>query len=321
MEQPQAPAPTCAELARTCPRTPYLGSMNWVLRKSAFTFLCTGFFATTGIAQEAAKDSIQQAALVEGASADSLNADSLPVDSARAARMAVQAELSREISALSSAQLGSETYAWTHLATFQLKRAGQVQTQVFWYNPKAPSNPLIWQLEGGSSEAVFYLDAASGRAATLHLNSLSGSFIPARIASQAGFTGNQSEYLPKKSTAWKAGNSGNAWSMTENGFQTTIELDEEKDAARAQVAFDWMRIQPIEAVQLPFEAKRHPILSMTRRDAEGKSVYELTWMDWQELEEPLVIDATELTISDPERDLHTIAREWAAEKKAKEAAE
>lgn len=295
--------------------------MNWVPRKRVFTLLFTGVFATIGIAQEAAIDSIQPAAVMEGAAADSLNSDSLPVDSARAARMAFQAELSREISALSSAQLGSNTYTWTHFATFQLKRAGQVQTQVFWYNPKAPSNPLIWQLDDGKSEAVFYLDAASGRAATLHLNSLRGSFIPARIAAEAGFTGNLSEFLPKRSTAWKAGNSGKEWSMNEDGFQTTIELDEEKDAARAHVVFDWMRIQPIEAVQLPFEAQRRPILSMTRSDEKGTPVYELNWVDWQELEEPLVIDASQLTISDPERDLHTIAREWAAEKKAKEAAE
>lgn len=295
--------------------------MKWVQKKRVFALLCTGVFATTGIAQEAAEDSIPQARVVESAAADSINSDSLPVDSARAARMAFQAELSREISALSSAQLGSETFTWTHLATFELTRAGQVQTQVFWSNPKAPSNPLIWQLKDGTSEAVFYLDAASGRAATLHLNSLRGSFIPARIAAQAGITGNQSEFLPKKSTAWKPGNSGNVWSMNEDGFQTTIELDEEKDTARAQAVFNWMRLQPIEAVQLPFDAQRRPILSMTRSDEAGKPLYELHWLDWQELEEPLVIDATQLTISDPERDLHTIAREWAAEKKAKEAAE
>jgi hypothetical protein len=34
------------------------------------------------------------------------------------------------------------------------------------------------------------------------------------------------------------------------------------------------------------------------------------------LESPLEIDAAALTISDPERDLKTIAREWAAQQEA-----
>lgn len=297
--------------------------MKRVRRKCVFALFFTGTFATTGIAQMAAEDSIQQATAtaIANAAADSLSSDTVPADSARMERMAYQAELSREISALSRSQLGAETFTWTHLATFELKRAGQVQTQLFWCNPKAPSNPRVWKLDGSASEAVFYLDAASGRAATLHLNSLRGSFIPARIAAEAGFTGNQSSFLPKKSTAWREEKSGNAWSIREDGFQTTIELSEEKDAARAEAIYDWMRLQPIEGIQLPFEAQRHPILSMARSDASGKILYELRWVDWVELEDPLVIDATQLSIADPERDLHTIAREWAAEKKAKEASE
>lgn len=321
MEQPETPPPTRTQLNPICPISPYLVGMNWVMRKRVFALLSAGFFAITGVAQMAGKDSVQQSTAIEGAVADSLSADSAFVDSARMVRMAFQAELSREISAMSRSQLGSETFAWTHLATFELTRAGQVQTQLFWCNPKAPSNPLVWQLGEGSSEAVFYLDAGTGRAATLHLNSLRGSFIPARIAAEAGFTGNQSAFLPKKSSTWKEGKSANTWTMDEDGFHTAIELSEEKDAARAQAIFDWIRLQPIEGIQLPFEAQKHPILSLARSDVSGKGLYQLRWVDWLELEEPLVIDAAQLSITDPERDLHTIAREWAAEKKAKEASE
>ena len=295
--------------------------MKRVRIKRVLASICTGVLAATGIAQEATKDSIQNATVLERMAADSLISDSVSVDSARMARMAYQAELSREISAMSRSQLGSETFTWTHVATFELKRAGQVQTQLFWYNPKAPSNPLVWQMGDVESGAVFYLDAEAGRAATLHLNSLRGSYIPARIASQAGITGNQSEFLSKKSTTWKAGNSGTSWSMQEDAFQSTIELSEEKDPARAQAVFDWMRLQPIEGIQLPFEAQKRPVLSMNRADASGNALYELRWVEWVELEEPLVIDASQLSITDPERDLHTIAREWAEEKKAKEASE
>ena len=59
----------------------------------------------------------------------------------------------------------------------------------------------------GPSDVVFYLDPEQGRAATIDLEiRLQGNFIPANIAAKAGFTGNQTQFLSKKSTdAWTQG--------------------------------------------------------------------------------------------------------------------
>ena len=124
-------------------------------------------------------------------------ADTAVVDSARLAQMAIQAELSREVAALSRTHLGSEQLTWTHVAHFNLERAGRGQKQAFWNNPKATDTPHLWQVINGPSDDVFYLDPAQGRAATINLQSLQGNFIPASIAAKAGFTGNQSQFLSK----------------------------------------------------------------------------------------------------------------------------
>lgn len=245
-------------------------------------------------------------------------ADTAVVDSARLAQMAIQAELSREVAALSRTNLGSEQLTWTHVAHFNLERAGRGQKQAFWNNPKAADTPHLWQVINGPSDDVFYLDPAQGRAATINLQSLQGNFIPASIAAKAGFTGNQSQFLSKKSDAWKqvgSTDSTTVWTASIEGGSLQLTLRTEKDADQAQAVYEWMRLQPLESVDLPHAAQKYPIQALERTDAQGTAfAFEVT--GWEALEAALEVDASQLSIKDPERDLKTIAKEWAAEKKA-----
>lgn len=245
-------------------------------------------------------------------------ADTAVVDSARLAQMAIQAELSREVAALSRTNLGSAQLTWTHVAHFNLERAGRGQKQAFWNNPKAADTPHLWQVINGPSDDVFYLDPAQGRAATINLQSLQGNFIPASIAAKAGFTGNQSQFLSKKSDAWKqvrSTDSTTVWTASIEGGSLQLTLRTEKDADQAQAVYEWMRLQPLESVDLPHAAQKYPIQALERTDAQGTAfAFEVT--GWEALETPLEVDASQLSIKDPERDLKTIAKEWAAEKKA-----
>ena len=245
-------------------------------------------------------------------------ADTAVVDSARLAQMAIQAELSREVAALSRTNLGSEQLTWTHLAHFNLERAGREQKQAFWNNPKTADTPHLWQVINGPSDDVFYLDPAQGRAATINLQSLQGNFIPASIAAKAGFTGNQSQFLSKKSDAWKqvgSTDSTTVWTAPIEGGSLQLTLGTEKDADQARAVYEWMRLQPLESVDLPHVAQKYPIQALERTDAQGTAfAFEMT--GWEALEAPLEVDASQLSIKDPERDLKTIAKEWAAEKKA-----
>ena len=245
-------------------------------------------------------------------------ADTAVVDSARLAQMAIQAELSREVAALSRTNLGSEQLTWTHVAHFNLERAGRGQKQAFWNNPKAADTPHLWQVINGPSDDVFYLDPAQGRAATINLQSLQGNFIPANIAAKAGFTGNQSQFLSKKSDAWKqvgSTDSTTVWTASIEGGSLQLTLRTEKDADQAQAVYEWMRLQPLESVDLPHAAQKYPIQALERTDAQGTAfAFEVT--GWEALEAALEVDASQLSIKDPERDLKTIAKEWAAEKKA-----
>ena len=245
-------------------------------------------------------------------------ADTAVVDSARLAQMAIQAELSREVAALSRTNLGSEQLTWTHVAHFNLERAGRGQKQAFWNNPKATDTPHLWQVINGPSDDVFYLDPAQGRAATINLQSLQGNFIPANIAAKAGFTGNQSQFLSKKSDAWKqvgSTDSTTVWTASIEGGSLQLTLRTEKDADQAQAVYEWMRLQPLESVDLPHAAQKYPIQALERTDAQGTAfAFEVT--GWEALEAALEVDASQLSIKDPERDLKTIAKEWAAEKKA-----
>ena len=76
-----------------------------------------------------------------------------------------------------------------------------------------------------------------------------------------------------------------------------------------------MRLQPLESVDLPHAAQKYPIKALERTDAQGTAfAFEVT--GWEALEAALEVDASQLSIKDPERDLKTIAKEWAAEKKA-----
>ena len=245
-------------------------------------------------------------------------ADTTVVDSARLAQMAIQAELSREVAALSRTNLGSEQLTWTHVAHFNLERAGRGQKQAFWNNPKATDTPHLWQVINGPSDDVFYLDPAQGRAATINLQSLQGNFIPASIAAKAGFTGNQSQFISKKSDAWKqvgSTDSTTVWTASIEGGSLQLTLRTEKDADQAQAVYEWMRLQPLESVDLPHAAQKYPIQALERTDAQGTAfAFEVT--GWEALEAALEVDASQLSIKDPERDLKTIAKEWAAEKKA-----
>ena len=137
------------------------------------------------------------ALLSTGAAGQDVTPDTAAVDSARLAQLAVQAELSREVDALSRSNLGSGQFTWTHVGQFVLERAGRQQKQVFWNNPKASATPHLWQVVNGPSDVVFYLDPEQGRAATIDLETLQGNFIPANIAAKAGFTETRRSSSPK----------------------------------------------------------------------------------------------------------------------------
>lgn len=249
--------------------------------------------------------------------------DTAVVDSARLAQMAIQAELSREVAALSHTNLGSEQLTWTHVAHFEVERAGRRQKQAFWNNPKAEDTPHLWQVINGPSDDVFYLDPVHGRAATINLHSLQGNFIPASIAAKAGFTGNKTQFLSKKSEAWKQVGSTDTTTVWTASIETgtlRLTLRAEKDADQAQAVFEWMRLQPLESVDLPHAAQKYPIQTLERTDEKGAAfAFEVT--GWEALDVPLEVDASQMSIKDPERDLKTIAKEWAAEKKAKSSQE
>ena len=244
--------------------------------------------------------------------------DAAVVDSARLTQMAVQAELSREVGALSRSNLGSGRFTWTHAGQFILERAGRQQKQVFWNNPKASATPHLWQVVNGPSDAVFYLDPEQGRAATIDLETLQGNFIPANIAAKAGFTGNQTQFLSKKSGVWtlsETTDSTTVYKATIDSGSMRLTLHSEKDADQAKAVYEWMRLQPLESIDLPHAARKFPIQSLERTDDKG-TAFTFTVTNWTALEEPLEVDANELSIKDIERDLRTIAKEWAAEKNA-----
>ena len=245
-------------------------------------------------------------------------ADSTIMDSARAERVATQAALREEIAAFSQSQLGDDEYIWTYRAEITIDRAGQRQLQEFWYNPKQPQGPAIWKHLSERSGGLFFLDPTTGRAASLDLNKLEGSYIPARIAEQAGFTGNPSIFLPKKAKDWTQEKSSNAelsrWNLSVEGDTFTLEMSTEKDVDHAQAIYQWICLQPIEAMRLPALAQKFPIHSIERKDANGTARYRIECKTWEELEEPVTIDAKSLIIRDPERDLKTVAREWADQK-------
>ena len=244
--------------------------------------------------------------------------DTVEIDSARFAQMAIQAELSREVEALSRTNLGTEQLSWTHVGHFSVERAGREQVQVFWNNPKEPATPHIWQVVNGPSDDVFYLDPKNGRAATIDFNSLQGNFIPASIAEKAGFTGNKTQFLSKKSDMWdliQTTDSTTVWVASVDSGSMLLTLRTGKDADQAHAVFEWMRLQPLRSVDLPHDAQKHPILSLELTGEKG-TTFKFAVTDWKALDEPMEMDARQLSIKDPERDLQTIAKEWAAEKKA-----
>ena len=239
-------------------------------------------------------------------------------DSGRLAQKALQAQLAREIAALERTSLGTGQFSWTHSLHLNLFRAGRQQTQVYWYNPKAKNTPHLWQALSAATDDVFYLDPESGRAVTLDLQSLKGYFIPAGIADKAGFSGNQSKFLAKKSDAWTleaSTDSTQVWTTIDGENRMELTLHAAKDAEQAQAVFQWMCLQPLSSVELPFAAQKFPIQSLERIDKSG-TAFRFEVMKWVELDEPLKVDEGELSIKDPERDLRTIAKEWAAQKKA-----
>ena len=320
MEQSQAFAAAVPELNAAMIRALYLRLMKFTALPKFVSGLvlvlcCTAMAAQVNTAGTStvpkitdAKDTVQTVD-VEDTSA---------VDSTLVKQMAIQAELSREVDALSRTNLGTEQFTWTHLGRFKIERAGRQQEQLFWNNPKAEDNPHIWKLVNGPSDDVFYLDPKKERAATINLNSLQGNFIPARIAAKAGFTGNQTRFLPKKSDAWEqveSTDSTTVWTAPIEGGSLRLTLNAEKNADQAQAVYTWMCLQPLENFDLPFLAKKYPIHSLHHIDSKG-TVFKFEMVGWSTLEEPLEVDASELSIKDPEQDLHTIAKEWAAAQKA-----
>lgn len=265
-------------------------------------------------AQNAEEDSLAISAQ------DSLPSDSVPIDSARVARMAYQAELSQEIAALSRTNLGNELHVWTEQITFETIQGGRTHTQRFWYNPKAKDVPYIWQMQGNASDDVFYFDQQMKRAATLNLSTHQGAFIPAHIAEKAGFTGNDTQFDAKKSSRWKESaneETSTTWVAQEGDIEVQVAVSKEKNSSRALAVFNWLRLQPIAPLNLPAAAQKYPITSVARI-AKGKELLRIRSLEWITLDAPLEVDASKLQINDPERDLQTIAREWSEEKKAKE---
>jgi len=278
------------------------------------TLSCVG----TTQAQNAEEDSLTKSAQ------DSLPSDSVPIDSARVARMAYQTELSQEIAALSRTNLGNKIHVWTEQIMFETIQGGRTQTQRFWHNPKAKDLPYIWQMQGNASNDVFYFDQQKKRAATLNLRTLEGAFIPTHIAEKAGFTGNNTQFDAKKSSRWKESandETSTTWVAQEGDIEVKVVVSNKKNSSQALAVFNWLRLQPIAPLNLPFSAQKHPITSVARIAKGNQELLRIRRLEWITLEAPLEVDASKLQINDPERDLQTIAREWSEEKKAKESAQ
>ena len=65
-----------------------------------------------------------------------------------------------------------------------------------------------------------------------------------------------------------------------------LTLRSEKDADQAKAVYEWMRLQPLESVDLPHAARKFPIQSLERTDDKG-TAFTFTVTNWTALKEPL----------------------------------
>ena len=217
---------------------------------------------------------------------------------------------------MSRSNLGSGQFTWTHVGQFVLERAGRQQKQVFWNNPKASATPHLWQVVNGPSDVVFYLDPEQGRAATLTSRRCK------EISFQRTLRRRPASQETRRSSSPKNPMSGRRVnppipqrfirqpSTAEHA--TDLALRKGRGPSESRVRMDAFATGGEHRPATCGTEIPHPIVGTT--DDKG-TAFTFTVTNWTALEEPLEVDASELSIKDPER-TSTIAKEWAAEKKA-----
>lgn len=249
-------------------------------------------------------------------------ADSLQMDSARKVQKNRQANLRREINALSRTPLGSESLEWHQSMDIEVERAGRSVVQRFWFDDKLQEGPFIWFADTLRNDEWLWFDAEERRMATLFLNSNQGNYISRKLAEMSRMMGNGTEVAKKKASKWKVENKGEPLRYVLETEQGTYTLAlGSKSISKATAMVNWLKLQPIEALTLPVDVKKRPIESLELRNSEGLLIYAFKIQNTRELEPAFTIDPSSIQINDPERSLNVIARERAEKKKLEETSE
>ncbi len=268
--------------------------------------------------QESLKDSVQLSPL----SFEEFLADSLRMDSARKVQTERQANLRKELNALSRTTLGEEVLEWSHSIDVEVLRAGKTVAQRFWFDEKLNDGPFLWLGDTLRSEEWLWFDAEQRRMATLFLNSGQGNYISKRLAEMSKMMGNGTEIAPKKSDPWqfvKEGSESFYTLQTEQGeYRLTVG---EKNPTQARAMVNWLKLQPIKGIELPAAVKKLPIQSLSLNDADGRTTYACKVLVKVDLDPKFAVDLSTMHVNDPERSLNVIAKEWAEKNKVKEAEE
>ena len=258
--------------------------------------------------QESLQDSVQTSPL----SFEEFLADSLRMDSARKVQTERQANLRKELNAMSRTTLGEEVLEWSHSMDIEVQRAGKTLAQRFWFDAKLQNGPFLWLGDTLRSEEWLWFNAEQRRMATLFLNSGQGNYISKRLAEMSNMMGNGTEIAPKKSDPWqfeKEGEESFYTLQTEQGdYRITVG---EKNPTQANATVNWLKLQPIKGIVLPAEVKKLPIQSLSLNDVDGRTTYAFKVLVKRDLEPTFTVDLSTMHVNDPERSLNVIAKEWA----------
>lgn len=273
-------------------------------------------------AHSESQESLQDSAQTSPLSFEEFLADSLRMDSARKVQTERQANLRKELNAMSRTTLGEEELEWSHSMDIEVQRAGKTLVQRFWFDAKLENGPFLWLGDTLRSEEWLWFNAEQRRMATLFLNSGQGNYISKRLAEMSNMMGNGTEIAPKKSDPWQFENEGEAsfyTLQTEQGeYRLTVG---EKKPTQANATVNWLKLQPIKGIVLPAVVKKFPIQSLSLIDVDGRTTYAFKLLVKRDLEPTFTVDLSTMHVNDPERSLNVIAKEWAEKNKVKETEE
>ena len=268
--------------------------------------------------QESLEDSLPSSPL----SFEEFLADSLRMDSARKVQTERQANLRKELNALSRTTLGEDVLQWSHSMDIEVQRAGKTIAQRFWFDANLNDGPFLWLGDTLRSEEWLWFNAEQRRMATLFLNSGQGNYISKRLAEMSKMMGNGTEIAPKKSDPWQLEKEGATSFYTLQTEQGEYRLMVgEKNPTQASATVNWLKLQPIEGIMLPAAVKKLPIQSLSLSDSDGRTTYAFKVLVKRDLDPKFEVDLSTMHVNDPERSLNVIAKEWAEKNKVRETEE